>query len=84
MSVEGGVDGLVKVWNLDVSCFCESFTGHTMAITCLDVSSDGAFAVSGGKEGTLKVWSITLGTVITTYRVSDRASPWAPSSPRTG
>lgn len=74
VSVIGSQDGLLKTWNLDISDFGENFTGHSGAITCLDLASDNSFVVSGSSDMTLKVWSISLATVITTYKVGSKLS----------
>lgn len=67
---EGSEDGLVKLWNLDISDFTSNLKSHLGPVLCIDMASDDAFVASGSSDMTVKVWSITMACVITDYRVS--------------
>ena len=65
----GSEDGLVKLWNVDISDFVSDLRSHLGAITCVDIASDDAFVASGSSDLTVKVWSVTMSCVITDYKV---------------
>lgn len=67
--ISGAKDGLVKLWNLDISDLSENYSGHTKAITCIAVAGDEAFIVSGSEDRTVKVWSVMMASVVTDYLV---------------
>ena len=65
----GSEDGLVKLWNLDLSDFMSDLRSHLGAISCVDIASDDAFVASGSSDLTVKVWSVTMTCLITDYKV---------------
>ncbi|XP_052268653.1 protein qui-1-like [Dreissena polymorpha] len=71
--VSGSVDGLLKIWNLDISDFSDNLIGHTSIVTCLDVANDNTIVVSGSTDMTCKVWSLSMVKLTTNYRGHDQA-----------
>ena len=65
----GSKDGMVKLWNLDISDLIANLEGHSAPITCVAIAAQEAFAVSGSRDKTVKVWSIMMSIVITDYKV---------------
>ena len=64
----GGVDGLVRLWDIDARRKLASFrtelhqrTGHEALVTSLAFSPDGAFLASGHVDGNLHLWSLDMG-----------------------
>ena len=67
---EGSEDSLVKMWNLEICDLVANLRGHEGCVSCVDISPDEAFVVSGSSsDRSVKIWSITMGCVITDYRV---------------
>ena len=64
----GGVDGSVRLWDIDARRKLASFrtelhqrTGHEALVTSLAFSPDGAFLASGHVDGNLHLWSLDMG-----------------------
>lgn len=77
----GGLDSLVNVWHLNVESLENVYQlnnnelhstmhGHTGAITCLAIASNGLFAVSGSEDKLVLVWGLTVGSAVFTFSVS--------------
>jgi WD40 repeat protein len=71
LCVEGSEDGLVKLWNLEISDFTSNLKRHIGPVLCVDMASDDAFVASGSADMTVKVWSVTMACVITDYKVGN-------------
>ncbi|XP_061166036.1 protein qui-1-like [Saccostrea echinata] len=67
IALSGATDGEIKLWDLEMNIYSESFLGHSGAITCIEPSSRTAFTVTAAEDKTIKVWSMTLATVIVSY-----------------
>ncbi|KAL4131074.1 hypothetical protein QTP88_008425 [Uroleucon formosanum] len=78
MAVTGGLDSLVNVWHLNVESLENVYQlnnnelhstmhGHTAAITCLAIASNGLFAVSGSEDKLVLVWGLTVGNAVFTF-----------------
>ncbi|VVC25017.1 Hypothetical protein CINCED_3A014644 [Cinara cedri] len=78
MAVTGGLDSLVNVWHLNVESLenvyqlnnnelHSTMLGHTAAITCLAIASNGLFAVSGSEDKLVLVWGLTVGSAVFTF-----------------
>ncbi len=64
----GGVDGSVRLWDVDARRRLASFrtaihqrTGHEALVTSLAFSPDGAFLASGHVDGNIHLWSLDTG-----------------------
>lgn len=79
----GGLDSLVNVWHLNVESLENVYQlnnnelhstmhGHTAAVTCLAIASNGLFAVSGSEDKLVLVWGLTVGSAVFTFSVSSR------------
>lgn len=66
---EGGVDSLVNVWQLNTHELHSSMEGHSAAVTCVAISPNGLFAISGSEDKTARVWGLTLGLVVSIFKV---------------
>jgi hypothetical protein len=67
----GGVDGSVRLWDVDGRRRLASFrtalhqrTGHEALVTSLAFSRDGAFLASGHVDGSVHLWSLDTGEEI--------------------
>ncbi|KAF7255628.1 hypothetical protein EG68_07726 [Paragonimus skrjabini miyazakii] len=58
MIFSGGIDNIVKGWDLRKLDTSMLLTGHTDTVTGLAVSPDGSFLLSNGMDNTLRVWDI--------------------------
>ena len=59
--LSGGLDGLIRVWNLDTGRAIQSFAGHAGGVIALALSPDGKTAVSVGDDGVIKLWDVREG-----------------------
>ena len=69
MGATGGRDGQVKLWDLDISDLNVTLQGHSMKVTCIDITENHAYVVSGSDDKTLCVWTVDEGDLMTTYNV---------------
>lgn len=53
-----GIDGTVRLWELDTGQPLFTLPGHTAAVNTLDFSPDGAWLASGGDDGHSLIWSL--------------------------
>ncbi|KAI3657494.1 hypothetical protein MP638_006141 [Amoeboaphelidium occidentale] len=68
--LSGGMDMMLKIWDLgDGSCERE-MKGHTSTITALGILGRGKNVVSGSKDGTLRQWNCAEGKCVATLKVS--------------
>ncbi|MEA5564215.1 WD40 repeat domain-containing protein, partial [Anabaena sp. UHCC 0399] len=56
--VSGGVDGTVRLWNLQGLPLAEPFRGHQGSVKSVAMSRDGQTIVSGGNDGTVRLWNL--------------------------
>lgn len=63
-------DKLVKQWDLGTGREVQSFAGHSLAVTGLATTSDGAAVVAGSRSGTLIRWDVGTGAVLRETHVS--------------
>jgi WD40 repeat protein len=43
--------------------------GHFGTVTCVAISPNGLFAISGSEDNTARVWGLTLGFVVSIFKV---------------
>ena len=71
-AVSGGVDGMVRVWDLRSGAAVHTLTGHHGPVMAVAVSADGQRAVSGGEDGTVRVWDLRSGAAAHTLTGHNR------------
>lgn len=64
------VESLENVYQLNNNELHSTMHGHTAAITCLAIASNGLFAVSGSEDKLVLVWGLTVGSAVFTFSVS--------------
>lgn len=64
------VESLENVYQLNNNELHSTMHGHTAAITCLAIASNGLFAVSGSEDKLVLVWGLTVGNAVFTFSVS--------------
>ena len=65
VAVIGTSDGSALVWNAETGEQLGRLEGHRGFISCVDISPDGAFALTGAGDKTAKMWDLT------TFRLLD-------------
>ena len=56
--VSGGVDGTVRLWQLDGTPAAAPFKGHEGSVLSVAFSPQGDRIVSGGEDGTVRLWQL--------------------------
>lgn len=56
--MSGGLDRLVKIWNLQGNCL-KTLGEHTRYINCLAINSDSTVMASGSNDKFIHVWDLT-------------------------
>jgi WD40 repeat protein len=59
--------GNVMVWDRNTQELLQFFTGHSLPITCFDISADGKTLVTGGGDGLAILWDLETGLPIQYY-----------------
>jgi hypothetical protein len=59
--VSGGEDGLVRLWQPDLSAERKALAGHKGRVDTVALSPDGARIASGGRDRTARVWDARTG-----------------------
>lgn len=60
----------VFIWQLNTPEQTTTYDGHTGVITALSFSPNSEFVASGSEDKTVIVWGLTLGLIVTTFKVS--------------
>jgi WD40 repeat protein/predicted Ser/Thr protein kinase len=60
----GGVDGLIRLWNIQTGTEGATLTGHTWSVTGLAFGPSGNRLVSGSLDRTVRIWDLAGGTPI--------------------
>lgn len=58
MIFSGGIDNIIKGWDLRKLDVAMRLTGHTDTVTGLALSPDGDFLLSNAMDNTLRVWDV--------------------------
>jgi WD40 repeat protein/predicted Ser/Thr protein kinase len=66
-ALSGGVDGVVKLWQVSSGRQLRSFVGHAAGILSVAFSPDGKLALSGDGDGTIKLWEVSSGRNLRTF-----------------
>ncbi|MBN3874773.1 MAG: caspase family protein, partial [Nostoc sp. JL33] len=56
--VSRGIDGTVRLWNLQGQTLAEPLRGHQGYVNSVAISADGQTIVSGGYDGTVRLWNL--------------------------
>jgi WD40 repeat protein len=56
--ISGGLDGVIKVWDVARRQCTASFTAHTLRVVSLALSPDGNTLASGSTDHTIKLWDL--------------------------
>ena len=56
--ISGGLDGMVRLWNLVMGKQEAVFEGHGGPVTAVGYSPDGQYAVSGAMDATVRMWRL--------------------------
>ena len=62
--VSGGLDDMIKIWNLQTGNLLRTVPGHLKAVNSVAISSDGQILVSSSDDTTVKVWSMHTGDLL--------------------
>jgi WD40 repeat protein len=57
----GGLNGVIRLWNLRTGKRLRSFSGHRLGITSLAFSPDGRLLLSAGLDHTARTWDVATG-----------------------
>ncbi len=64
----GGLDNIIKLWDIETGKEIRSFQGHKKAVNSLSFSSDGKILASGSEDNTIKLWDIETGKEIFSFQ----------------
>jgi len=60
----GGLDGRVRLWDVEMKKLVAKWTGHTAGTGSLCWSGDGERVMSGSNDGTIRVWDVKSGDTV--------------------
>ncbi|OTA80302.1 hypothetical protein M434DRAFT_228741 [Hypoxylon sp. CO27-5] len=72
--ITGGLDGLIRIWDIEKRTIRHTFTVHEQSIFNLDISSDGSIIASGCADDTIRIWNIESGENTLRLRVGSRVT----------
>lgn len=59
----------MNIWQLNSHELQCTMDGHLSSVTTVSLAANGLFAVSGSEDHTARVWGLTLGLVVSVFRV---------------
>ena len=68
--VSGGIDRMVRIWDLEKDVELHSLVGHTADVTSTIFLPDGDRIISSGYDGTLRLWDVQTGACLQIARTS--------------
>ncbi|MGA8220344.1 MAG: TIR domain-containing protein [Candidatus Acidiferrales bacterium] len=60
----GGVEGVLRVWNVTDDELLRTFEGHTRPILSVALNSDQRLVLSGGADKTVRLWDLEFGQAV--------------------
>lgn len=66
--ISGGVDGVIRVWDMATGKALRNLVGHTSYINALIISPNGKNLISAGADETIRIWNLETGQNIRTLR----------------
>ena len=81
----GGVDGVVRIWNLADGALEKAFAGHSYDLHTMAWSPDGKrLATNAWGDLTVKIWNVASGTLETQFKKNYRLRSlrWSPDGKR--
>jgi WD40 repeat protein len=65
----GGLDGVMRLWDLQAGKQIREYHGHLAPILCVDLSRDGQFAVAGAYDGAVRAWDLERGNKLEDFTI---------------
>ena len=59
----------LQIWQLNTPELSSTLDGHTAAITTVSFSPNCEFVATGSEDKTVNIWGLTLGLIVTTFKV---------------
>jgi Prp8 binding protein len=53
-----GIDPIIQSWDFRKLEIVDKFEGHTEAVTCLRLTSDGSYLASNSMDNSVRVWDV--------------------------
>jgi WD40 repeat protein/tRNA A-37 threonylcarbamoyl transferase component Bud32 len=64
--VSGGLDDVIKVWNLETGDLLQTLAGHSKPVNSLAISPDCQLMASASDDHTIKIWNLATGNLVQT------------------
>lgn len=59
----------LQIWQINVPQLQTTLDGHTAMVTCVSFAPNGEMVASGSEDKTVVIWRLTLGIIMTTFKV---------------
>ena len=60
-ALSGGVDKVIRLWNVKTGVEVQHFKGHKNIVYCVAFSHDGKTVVSSSRDWTIRIWDVATG-----------------------
>lgn len=77
----GGLDSVVRVWEVSSGREIQKLSGHALAINTVDFSPDGKMLVSGSEDGSSRIWDLATAEVLLTLVTLNGGRDWLAVTP---